>query len=120
MPAGMVGKGSGRPDKGLKQREKPDSLSVLGFRVISPKARIFEEKRYDLNCGTYSNHICNQLINDHAIVRRANRSVDRSLVPGLLWEQMRKPRGFESLHSDQKGLVRLLLRNLECGNAFVR
>ena len=29
-----------------------------------------------------------------------HRSVDRSLVPGLLWEQMRKPRGFKSLHSD--------------------
>ena len=52
---------------------KPDGLSVFGFQVIPPKARIFEEKRYDLNCGAYSNHIRNQLINDHAATRRANR-----------------------------------------------
>ena len=30
------------------------------------------------------------------------RGVDRSLVPGLLWEQVRKPRGFESLLPDHQ------------------
>lgn len=30
-----------------------------------------------------------------------NRNVDRSLVPGLLWEQEREPREFESPRSDQ-------------------
>ena len=44
------------PTKGFR-REKPDGLSVFGFQVIPPKVRIFEEKRYDLNCDAYSNFI---------------------------------------------------------------